>query len=415
LCSAKEIHYYLPAIDLGDASMRQSLKEIIEEFTMKLGIEITRVDRRFVSLKPVGECRGNVLLSYIIDPFLLKSGESMPHHHTFYWESWQMGRTFLTLGYSVDVISWANKTFIPQKDYALFIDLRRNLERIGPQLNKDCIKIMHIDIAHTLFNSYAELRRLLALQQRRGITLQPRRLERPNLAIEHADCATVLGNEFTISTFKYANKPLYPVPLASAVTYPWSEGKDFKACRKHFLWFGSFGLVHKGLDLVLEAFAELPEYQLTVCGPISKEEDFVKVYYKELYETPNIHTIGWVDNQSSEFEAIRKNCVGIIYASCGEGQSGSVVTCLHAGLIPIISYECGVNVHDFGVILKDCSSEEIKRSVQMVSNLSAEELERMARNAWEYARANHTREKFVKAYQEVIEKITNNFSAKGRK
>ena len=33
-------------------------------------------------------------------------------------------------------------------------------------------------------------------------------------------------------------------------------------------------MVHKGLDLVLEAFAGMPEYHLTVCGPVAKEKDF---------------------------------------------------------------------------------------------------------------------------------------------
>jgi hypothetical protein len=31
--------------------------------------------------------------------------------------------------------------------------------------------------------------------------------------------------------------------------------------------------------LVLNIFAEMPEYNLTVCGPIQKEKDFEKVYY----------------------------------------------------------------------------------------------------------------------------------------
>ena len=95
----------------------------------------------------------------------------------------------------------------------------------------------------------------------------PRRFEIPNLAIEHADCATILGNEFTINTFRYANKPLYPVPIVPAASYPWPDGKDFDACRKRFLWFGSGGLVRKGLDLVLEAFVGMPDYPFDYLWP----------------------------------------------------------------------------------------------------------------------------------------------------
>jgi glycosyltransferase involved in cell wall biosynthesis len=360
---------------------------------------------KVISLKPEGTSRGNVLLSYLIEPFLLNSEQVAQHYHTNRWECLQIAKTFLELGYCVDAIESLNSTFIPQKDYAVFVDSRFNLPRLAPLLGKGCVKIMHIDIAHMLLTSAAELSRLLALQRRKGVTLIPRRFEYPNLAIEHADCATILGNEFTINTFRYAHKPIYRVPLSTPTVYPWPEVKDFETCRKHFLWFGPRGLVLKGLDLVLDAFVEMPDHYLTVCGAVQQEKDFEAAYYKELYQTPNIHTVGWVDITSPKFMEIINNCVGLIYPSGSEGQSGSVVTCLHAGLIPIISYECGVDVNDFGVILRDCSIKEIQSTIRRVSSLSAEELEGMARKAWEYARAHHTREKFAEEYRKVIETI----------
>ena len=63
------------------------------------------------------------------------------------------------------------------------------------------------------------------------------------------------------------------------------------------------------------------------------------------------------------------------------------MACLHAGLIPIISYESGIDVEDFGVILKDNSIKTIKNTVQMISSLPGEQLQPMARKAWEFARA----------------------------
>ena len=243
--------------------------------------EIDRLDRRVISLKPENHSRGNVLLSYVNDSFFLEPGQPVPNTHTHYWESLQMARTWLELGFCVDVINWLNKEFTPQKDYSFFIDVRVNLERLAPLLDKDCIKILHIDSAHWLFHNTAQYRRLLALQQRKGITLPPAKIVQSNWAIEHADCATILGNGFTISTYSYANKPIYRVPISTSVLYPWPEKKDFEACRKHFLWFGSGGLVHKGLDLVLDAFAEMPEYHLTVCGPVQREKHFEKAFYKK--------------------------------------------------------------------------------------------------------------------------------------
>jgi glycosyltransferase involved in cell wall biosynthesis len=360
---------------------------------------------RVVYLRPDGPIRGHVLLSYMIEPFL-RSRQEMRHDHTNYWECVQMAATFLGLGYAVDVINSYNKTFLPAKDYAVFVEHRTVLERVAQSLNQDCLKIMHIDTAHALFQNAAEARRLLDLQRRRGITLRPRRFMIPNLAIEYADCATILGNEFTMSTFAYANKPLYRVPISAALMYDWPEDKDFEACRRHFIWFNSGGLVHKGLDLVLEAFAGLPDHRLTVCGPVDTEEDFAQAFRRELYETPNIRTIGWIDIASQAFRDLTCSAVGLVSPSCSEGGGGSVVTCMHAGLVPIISYESSVDVTaDRGVVLRSCSVEEIRRAIQSISNSPIAQIQTMARNAWEYARATHTRKKFAEAYDAAVSAI----------
>jgi len=50
--------------------------------------------------------------------------------------------------------------------------------------------------------------------------------------------------------------------------------------------------------------------------------------------------------------------------------------CLHAGLIPIVSYESGIDVDDFGLVLKENSISVIKSTVQMVSQFPAEQLHR---------------------------------------
>jgi len=360
-------------------------------------------DRIVVSLAPDEPPAGSVLLSYIIDPFLLGPDEPLPSRHTHYWESWQIARTFLDLGYAVDVISWRNTEFVLRKDYAFFVDVRHNLERIAPLLNPDCVKIFHSDTAHMLFQNAAESRRLLELQQRRGVTLQPRRFEMPNLAIEHADCAIIKGNEFTLGTYRYAGKPLYPIWGTPVAHYPWPEDKDFDACRRNFLFLSSGGMVHKGLDLVLEVFAALPDYHLTVCGPVDREKGFEDAFRRELYETPNIHTHGWVDVDGPEFTDIARRCAGLVYPSCSEGQSGGVITCLHAGLIPIISVESGVDVRDdFGVLLKTSSLPEIRAAVERVAALPAETLRSMARSSWEVARAGYTREMFAANFKAAV-------------
>ena len=117
--------------------------------------------------------------------------------------------------------------------------------------------------------------------------------------------------------------------------------------------------------LRLEVFSKLPDFNLTVCGPIEEEQAFVKAYSTELFETANINTVGWVDVISEEFIGIMNKCVALIYPTCSEGGGGSVITCMHGGLIPIVSYEASVDVNSAGIILKNCSIEEIKKSIKL--------------------------------------------------
>ena len=370
---------------------------------------------QMISLKTEKPYQGNVLLSYVTDAFLSEVDKPVPYSHTAFWESLQIAKTYLDFGYCVDVISSvAAAEFRPQKSYALFTGHRINFVRIARRLNADCVKVLHCDTAHSLFHSAASLSRLLALQQRKGITLPLLKFGMPDMAIEHADCATILGNEFTTSTYKYANKPIYRIPISAPFLYPWPEAKDFEACRKHFLWLGSRGFVHKGLDLVLEAFAEMPEYHLTVCGSMidEAEKDFVGAFYKELYQTSNIRAVGWIDVGGADFLEIADSCIGVIFPSCSEGGGGGVVTCMHAGLIPIVSYESSVDVEDFGVLLQEPSIEGIKDSVRRVGSLPVGELRQRARRAWEFARANHTRDKFAAEYRKVAGTIISTYGHK---
>jgi glycosyltransferase involved in cell wall biosynthesis len=391
----------------------KGFKKIIKRSALKMGVEIRRASSnqdkssQIVSLHPSGRSVGNVLFSYNLYAFLLKQrNEPIPYDHSGRLAGLDMVQTYLDLNYSVDIIDFHDMEFIPIKEYSFFVDFYGNLERIAPLLNGDCKKINGIQTAHWIFNNSAEYKRLSELVQRRGVCLKARRQLIPHLAIDYADYGIIYGNDFTCSTYSYAQKPLYRIPNFSIIDFPWLEEKKFETCRKNFLWFANYGCVHKGLDMVLDAFAQMPECHLTVCGHVEREEDFVKAFYKELYNTPNIHTIGWVDISSPNFSEIINHCVGLIFPSCSEGQSGSVVTCLHAGLIPIISYESGVDIdEDFGIILRNCSVEAIKDSIRRISSKPAQELEQMSRSAWEFAKENYTREKHFEAYRKAVEAI----------
>jgi glycosyltransferase involved in cell wall biosynthesis len=266
------------------------------------------------------------------------------------------------------------------------------------------VKVFHCETSHWLYHTSQHHRRLQELKERRGVAMRPDKIVDPNRGIEVADCATILGNDFTQGTFRFAGRPLYHVPIATLRQYPWPERKDFTASRGRYLWFGSSGLVHKGLDLALEAFAGMPEFHLTVCGPL--EGEFASAYRAELTQTANITATGWVDVNGPRFGEIMDSCVGLVYPTCSEGASGSTVTCMHAGLIPVVSRQCGIDIaRSYGVVLGDVSIEAIRAAVRALADVPPERLREMARGAWEFARATHTREHFGATYRAAVEAI----------
>lgn len=354
-----------------------------------------------ITLKPKNKARGAVLLSYTTLPFV------SPHTlngHSNRWECMEIARIWKDAGFEIDIIDHSNKSFRPKKPYLYCIDTQDSLDYLSHLLSKQCIKIFHIASAHWKFQNDAESQRLKDIENKKGIKLSPRRLLPPSKNIEIADVVTMLGNDFTASTYAFAGKKIIRIPISTTRTFSSPENKDFEKARKNFIWLGGAGMAHKGLDLVLEAFVGMPEFNLTVFG--KKDEDFAKAYEKELFKTPNIVFGGHIDLSSDAFKKVIDSSIAIIFPSASEGGGGSVIECMHAGLIPIVSYEASVDVDAFGVALRENTVSEIQKEVRALSSLPTTTLKERAMATWTYARTHHTRELFSKNYTDFVAKMT---------
>ena len=363
-----------------------------------------RLNGRVVHLKPQSKPRGNVLISYTTLPYLDRR-QIVLDAHTNRWECMQIARTFLERGYAVDIIDHDNMRFVPKKNYAYFVGAHTNFDHIAPLLNPDCIKIFHGATCHWKFLNDAEQARLDAIEEKRGVRLAPVRALGPNHAIELCDVAIMLGNDATLSTYPKVNKRIEHIPLSTTHTYPSPKDRDFEKVRENFIWFGGAGLAHKGVDLVLEAFASMPEYTLTLVRKIDPADPVVQAYEREMYELPNIKTIGWLDPGSVQFKDICAESLGLVYPSCSEGCAGSVVLFMHAGLIPIVSRESGVDTGSFGVTLRENSAEAIREIIRTLATASASELKKRVVDSWSYACANHTRDRFAQVFGEFVDTL----------
>jgi hypothetical protein len=359
-----------------------------------------------VRLKPKGSSRGFAAISYITWPFLEGVDSPKMRGHTNAYEVTVMAQAFLDLGFRVEVCNYDDESYRPPQDCKVAVDIHGNLERW--ELPEGCPRILHATGPHWLFWNHAELSRMLSIQQRHGVALKPQRHVKPSRGVEVADAVVVLGNEFTRGTFLFGGKPVMRVPISSAYEFAWPEGRDFEKAKKKFLWVGSYGMVHKGLDLVLDAFAGMPELELTVCGRAEKEADFFSLYEKHLKHTPNIKLHGWLDMGSADFLEIARNHAAVIYPSSAEGGAGSVIHCMHAGLLPICTTEASIDLGDFGVHVQTASVEAVQNACRAVAEMSAGEVENRVRSAYEHVRRKHTRDKFQENYRKFAAKITDN-------
>jgi len=371
----------------------------INEFFNRI---LFRLNGRVIHLSPKGPPKGSVLFSYVTLPFLRPGPWDS---HTNYWEGRNMVEAFLERGYAVDVIDSTNHVFIPAKQYDFFVDNAENIERLSPLLGGHCKKILHITNAEPAFQNKAGSQRAEDLKARRGITLPPDRNIPESHAINSADHATVLGNRFTSGTYGHANKPITRVPISTTHLFSAPKNKNFEATRKQYMWIGGAGPLHKGLDLVLEAFAAMPEYSLVVCAKLAPTDPFAKAFAKELYKTPNIKMLGFIDPGSDHFKKLCDESLGVVSVSCSEGGGGSVILGMHAGLIPVVNYETSVDVGDFGTLLSDSRVETLQNAVRELSALSTDQLQTRALHTWEYVRENHTREQFAKEYRVFLDTL----------
>lgn len=365
-----------------------------------------------VHIPATGEKKGDILLSYLTDPFILTPKERFTDPHTNKWECAEIARLFAVRGYAVDVINFKNTTFVPKKKYVACVDIMQNLERLAPFLPPSCKKIMHITSAYGRFQNDAETQRLADLKERRGVSLTPQRREVTSNAPRCADFFEGLGNKTVHATYAQFKKNIFPIPISVAKEFNFPKQKDFGAARTHFLWFGGGGAVLKGLDLTLEAFATLPQLSLHIVGPLAREEEFVREYKNELslpnikiYPRPRISSDGEMRCGDVLFIDIANRCAALIYPSASEGTSGAVVQAMHAGVIPIITKQTGLS-EDAPVIICETPTVESIRDIAL--GIAAENpatLNDRAHKIWNYAREHHTQKTFSEAYGHFIDDI----------
>jgi len=314
-------------------------------------------------------------------------------------------------GYNVDVVdSFARRTALVGH-YDLVVDIHPKTKSVySDRLAADCIKIAYMTSSHSDHRNSAERRRLDELERRRGVKLLPRRQMEPinNTWLRLADAMFFIGNQRNLSTYG-ENRPRH-VYLIKNTGYDFLTPECFTHKNPNsFLFIASGGQVHKGLDLVLEAFASRPYLELFVCSPFAEEEDFCSTYNRELFETPNIHPVGYVDIGDRVFRQIADRCSFALLPSCSEANAGSVLTAMSAGVIPIVSRECGFDEGEVHY-LRESTIDEIGTVADEYAQKSLQWIVEEAARIAVIAKVRYGTEQYSKTVRAALSAVIDNRS-----
>lgn len=341
----------------------------------------------------------NCIMMYITSPF-----EKIENNHQNEWQAVEIARLIGKFGYNVDVMDYYFEKGIIDKKYDAIFEITSHSESFYYKyLVADPIKVMYITGSNPIFANEAEQKRLKELMCRRGVMLSARRETEPfSKAIELYNSVCIIGNDITLKTYSDYNLPQTFLIPNSGYDFWGKINVDTKRS-DCFIYFGSSGSVHKGLDRLLEIFSKKDfPCDLYVCGSYENETDFCKEYSKEIYHTKNIIPMGFLNISDKRFFEIVNRCAFTILPSCSEGMAGTITTMMSAGVIPICSLECGIDSEDI-IVLEDCEIDTIERTILWASKKSKEWVKTNSIRTMKLASNKYSRSIFSQKMEEALE------------
>ncbi len=316
------------------------------------------------------------LLSYI--RFVFEKGYVHDERHTNRYTTFIIAEALSRLGYNVDIINYSDHFSGDINKYDVVLGLGNPLEYALQNRESKKTKVIAFGTGcNPFFSNVITISRIVDFYKRSNqLLLSSSRYIREDQPLQHeiADWIILHGSTFARTTYRpdHINSIHAPVFIKKAAT---RTNEEWNVAKKNYIWFGSDGAIHKGLDLVIEAFAKTPDCNLYICGNLDSEKEFMDYYNPVISSHPNITYQGFVNIDSDLFQEITRKCAFVIYPSASEGNSPAVITCMaNGGMIPIVTKNADVDLNGFGVLIHDFTVDAVVDSIKKSQILSLEEL-----------------------------------------
>jgi len=393
--------------------MKLLLKKIVWKFILtkknKFPYIINNVDLE----TSIPKNKKALLLFKTFPLFLFKSTED---RHANEKEILLIIKSLNSNGYVVDVVDREYRGEITGKDYDVFMGIAAG--NSGYLFNKIAASLTNSKIIALCLGPYPELSNL-QINKRYDYFFKRNDVSKANqdkvqqmrlvdsidfdATVSLSNILLVIGslNSFSTNSYLHLNKK-----IIQYLPYTPSGFNKIKPMKKmsNFICFAGNGFIVKGVDLVIDAFLDLPEMSLEIYGPES-DKLFFEFYGDKIKSSTNIFYGGFIDTNSSKFKQICERNSFQVFMSCSEGMATSVLTCMSNGIIPIVSYETSLDVEDFGFIIKEESfhkmKEKIKKNVICAANMGIQEFDDRRRKTIDYCK-QFSQNMFLKNMDEVL-------------
>lgn len=352
------------------------------------------------------------LLCYLPEAF---KGKELPRHHSNLTECHTIAEAFDKLGYNVDCAS-RNKASIDYSRYDVVMGINCPAYAASFTADKNIspVRIFYSVGAHTFYNLRTTAKRNKEFFDRHGSWLLTSYHYIPgngmNYYMSHlSDAVISLGDSFLIqqmtnegeATDKVKQLPAFYFNVCSP-----GEKKDFSKCRNSILWFGSSGMMHKGLDIAIDFALEHPQFTLHICGGSRQEKEFWKFYMPKIKAAGNIVMHGFVDINSHEFAQVLAECGLLLNPSLSESGAVAVLNVLGNGaLLPVYSKGTGLDIEDEGIEVGDVTYDNFKKALLAVASMSTKAIEQKAWAAHKVVKEKYTLENYRETMYRYIKEI----------
>lgn len=391
--------------------MKSIIKKIIKSLLRLYGLELKineKVQFNVFNLK--GDKR--VLVSYITAPFLKKN---LKLSHTNILEALTAGNFFKRNGYIVDVVHCGSSIDIDYSVYDIIYGFGKPFENYflkSSHLNKKTIFYL-TGFNPEISNELSVNRNVEVFRRYNKLFPNSSRVVDFNqfYAARLSTFLLILGGQATVNSYlSLKRENMYSVKaffIESKNTIDLKE-KNFGKARRNFLWFGSLGAIHKGLDILLEIFKNRPNDILHICGFQESEMDLYKTILGGK-EYSNIINNGFVDVNSDKFARIMRECAFCVFPSISEGGSPALLTIMgNGGLIPIISSNCGLDGFEkYGFVTDEVSIKEFDRLISQALLLDEYELQERANRVKKYVTEEYGYNKYLENIDVLFTKFIN--------